>query len=298
KDVIRLGEIAKRYQAANFSWLGTDRWNREEKKDEQGKKVESSDPLALLKDFGTVYKWVKSIWPTYKPFIEATGGQNSPFYMDYSQAAKSLNDFWKGIDRAAVRMVEQFDKNMAQAEESTVSAVKNKTVDSVDNIEVRIQKAKWAMEVLEAMTGFPPEKLAAIQTRFKTEPASIRERLKVLETEIIAAKRAPADRYQGPDRDKTLAWAERTAKAYFPNKEVLSVRLVRTKWLRTVNWSWNGAGYTKYDDSRMWATAVVKVDDTHADLIALYLVIDNTGKEDWTYTGEEPLGRMLIKNLD
>lgn len=298
KDVIRLGEIAKRYQAANFSWLGTDRWNREEKKDEKGQKVESSDPLALLKDFGPVYKWVKSIWPTYTPFIEATGGQNSPFYLDYTQAANALTGFWKKIDRAAVQMGKQFDENMAAAEESTVSAIKNKSIDPVKLIEEHFQKAKWAMEVLEAMTGFPPEKLVAIQDRFKTEPASIRARLKVLEKELIAAKRAPEDRYQGADRKKTLAWALRSAKSYFPKNEILSVRLVRTKWLRTVSWSWNGAGYTKYDDSRMWVTAVVKKDEVHADLIAIYLVIDNTGKEDWIYAGEEPLGRMLIQNLD
>ena len=62
--------------------------------------------------------------------------------------------------------------------------------------------------------------------------------------------------------------------------------------------SWNGAGYTRYDDSRMWVTAVVKKDEVHADLIAIYLVIDNTGKEDWIYAGEAPLGRMLIQNLD
>ena len=104
-------------------------------------------------------------------------------------------------------------------------------------------------------------------------------------------------KYQ-PYREKTLAWALRSAKSYFPNNEILSVRLVRTKWLRTVSWSWNGAGYTRYDDSRMWVTAVVKKDEVHADLIAIYLVIDNTGKEDWIYAGEEPLGRMLIQNLD
>ena len=48
----------------------------------------------------------------------------------------------------------------------------------------------------------------------------------------------------------------------------------------------------------MWVTAVVKKDEVHADLIAIYLVIDNTGKEDWIYAGEAPLGRMLIQNLD
>jgi hypothetical protein len=48
----------------------------------------------------------------------------------------------------------------------------------------------------------------------------------------------------------------------------------------------------------MWVTAVVKVDDVHADLYAIYLVKDYTGKENGFKVDRTPLGRMFQENLD
>ncbi|MEO0482545.1 MAG: hypothetical protein AAF138_02895 [Planctomycetota bacterium] len=164
------------------------------------------------------------------------------------------------------------------------------------------QRMEWAETKLSVYAAVDPENYPAMRAEVDAFKESLAQRAKSLEQLIINENEMPADRYAGDDRQRLNERAINKWRELEPDAEVLTVRIPREQWNRSVKWSYSNGTWYKTDTSKLQAQVIVKHDNELAVVRPVNLYLNHLNSDELTANNfdliddEVPPHRYLLRS--
>lgn len=258
----------------------------------------------LAVEFPRVTKWCSEKFAEYRPLVVLTGGKESPLYRRYEKTAKAI----KGFQEQAGKFVGESEKLvpglLSEAEEmAKKAAADKKPAFFTGGVKQKLDQAMARLKVCRGLLQKDDKRLIAMEEAHASAQKRIDVQAESLKSEILAATRAPDEKYKGADRQDIEKAIRAEWKKEWPKDEILGVKFHMESFDRSVKWSWSDGGnsWSKSDLSVLCVTVIVKTSAKIATMYPAYVNVDNLSEK--TKYGVATKGgiyvntEVLIENL-
>jgi len=188
--------------------------------------------------------------------------------------------FLAAAEQQKVSLPEEIRGHLAEADAYADQAVaEQKPLFFTGGIPQQVDFAETKLSVYEALD---PEAGAEMQAEIDAFKETLAQRAKSLERLIINENEMPSDRYAGPDRQRLNQRAIDKWRQLEPDAEVLTVRIPREQWNRSVKWTYSNGTWYKTDVSKLQAQVIVKHDDELAVIRPVNLYLNHLNNDELT----------------
>lgn len=235
----------------------------------------------LAEQFPRMVAWCQERFKVYQPLIIVTGGKESPLYKRYEKTALAIKKFQERAADFVKSSEGDLPKLLAEAEKMAKAAVDQKKPAYFDGgVQQKLDEAQRLLAACAALLPMDDARWLAMQRSMDESKARLDASRAALKAEIIAATTAPADVYEGADKEALRKAVLDAWKVAWPGDEVLGVRMSMKAFDRTTKWVWQDAesAWYKVDHSVLAATVAVRKGD-HVLLFPAFVNVDHLSSE-------------------
>ncbi len=163
--------------------------------------------------------------------------------------------FLDAAEQQRVSLPQSIREDLAEADRLAAEAVTNqKPLWFTGGIP---QRMGWAEDKLGLLQALDPKAAVAVTGEVGEMKASLSERAESLRELIIRENQLPDDNYAGPDREATLAVAQKAWKIQQADYELLAVRIPNESWSRETKWTYSSGTWYFSDISSLQVRLIV-----------------------------------------
>ncbi len=261
------------------------------------------ETIRLRKEADNIAAYVNKRTHEYKPLIVANTKEGHQYVVYQTQFAKHFRKFMAKETQFLNSALSRISSDVSMARKMIARAKKGRNVRFFDGgVKQFLTKAERELMLFEGLAGKDDPEVKKATLMVNQARAEAKEARKVLEKEILASNKPPADLYQGGDRKALLEKIRTQWKKNNPNDEILEIRIPYKEWRRKVGWSWNGAdsSWEKYDRQYLQFAVVVKTNDEVATIYPAFINRDNlkgTERIVASHKSTYEIRKVLLKNL-